>query len=288
MMKNRTNDGLWIPVMSSKAGGCMTSASFHAAGVGTLSLHLASLLMKPGYSFLMSLSRLATYVAWSGKIVLNASLPYCADADDYRIVSTYDGQRFCYSKADILALITHLQPDTVILPEGVQQGAPMRWGSLQESIAVFLPESDLPDATVTRPYGVSITYDENTLSIQALIEQLEQVNHKPCCIVGDVSLSAIWALTSHSVAFVESDRPLQDALLGNVYSADGVFSVLNEACRYAFLPIDASCSCTTCQQALTRAYVHHLLQHTPLLCQRLLAHHKAHYCQSLIPSFTKD
>ena len=40
-----------------------------------------------------------------------------------------------------------------------------------------------------------------------------------------------------------------------------------------------NCSCETCSQGFTRAYFHHLLQHTPLLAQRFLVIHNVFFTQ---------
>ena len=40
-----------------------------------------------------------------------------------------------------------------------------------------------------------------------------------------------------------------------------------------FETIDPECTCPTCSQQFTKAYLHHLLQQTPLLCHRLLIQH---------------
>ena len=86
-------------------------------------------------------------------------------------------------------------------------------------------------------------------------------------------------LIKAGVQIVESDKPASDACSGVVYSSEGDISILDATFEMQFEPIDAGCECPTCSQQFTRAYLHHLLQHTPLLCQRLLVQHNVHYCQ---------
>lgn len=70
-----------------------------------------------------------------------------------------------------------------------------------------------------------------------------------------------------------SDRPAHDALQGRVYQSDGLLSLQDPLYALDFQLLEAHCVCPTCQQSFTRAYLHHLLQSTPLLCQRLLMMH---------------
>ena len=295
-MKNMTIHGAkslksigWIPVLNSKAGGCMTSASFREAGIGILSLHLTSLLMKPGYDFLKALPSFRDFFGWEGRIVLNATLPYFPVEDVYRLQSSFDGQRMCYTKDELVALIKHLRPDVLILPEGALQKNPMLLSELPDSIALFFPTSDLPKAVESKNYGVYLTADDSASSLSTVNERLLCFLTHPCYVAGDLSLFSMMKLKPHQALFVETDRIASDALQGNVYCAEGLIALQDAHYRYQMTPIDANCQCATCRQQFTRAYFHHLLSHTPLLCQRFLVHHNVYYCQSrFITSFTKE
>ncbi len=70
-----------------------------------------------------------------------------------------------------------------------------------------------------------------------------------------------------------SDQPAADAIKGELYSQAGNIQILDPQYRQQFIPIDANCACPTCHKGYTRAYLHHLLQQTPLLAQRLLVMH---------------
>lgn len=279
----------WIPVLNSKAGGCMTSANFRDAGIGMVSLHLTSLLMKPGYDFLKALPSCRDFFGWKGKIALNASLPYFPEEDVYRLQSSFDGQRMCYTKDEVMALIAHLRPDILILPEGALQKNPMLLSELSDAIDLFFPLTDLPEACEPQSHGVYLTADETASSLSLVNERLANSVTKACYVAGDLSLSSILQLQSHPALFIETDRIAADALEGNVYCAEGVIALQDALYRYQMVPIDTHCPCATCKQQLTRAYFHHLLLHTPLLCQRLLVQHNVHYCESrLNTSFTKE
>ena len=77
-----------------------------------------------------------------------------------------------------------------------------------------------------------------------------------------------------------SDRPARDALQGVVYNRDGALSLQDSNFALNFELIDADCACPTCQQAFTRAYLHHLLQSTPILCQRFLMMHNVFWMKT--------
>jgi queuine tRNA-ribosyltransferase len=77
--------------------------------------------------------------------------------------------------------------------------------------------------------------------------------------------------------FMASDQPARDACDGIVYGKNGNIDIKATECRLDFRMIDETCQCPTCHQSFTRAYLHHLLEHTPLLCQRLLIQHNVHF-----------
>lgn len=76
-----------------------------------------------------------------------------------------------------------------------------------------------------------------------------------------------------------SDKPAADALAGIVYTHSDAIDLTKTCYAEDFNVIDAHCACPSCRQGLTRAYLHHLFVQTPLLCQRFLIQHNAHYFQ---------
>ena len=276
------------PVLTTQAGACMTAAGWQEAGIHSASFYLASLLMKPGFEFLKTLPDLATYVGWQEGLVLNASMPAMNADGLYALCSHYDGHRSYHSVDDILALIATLKPSVVILPEGVWHKNEGLWQTLPETISVFFPVTDLPESLGTsRAFGVYISCDKK-ISSSEVLQQLALHNDKPCYIAGDLSLSLMFELVNNGAQFVESDRPASDACLGKVYCCEGELSLSDNLLAMQFEPIDQTCNCSTCSQKLTSAYLHHLLEHTPLLCQRLLVQHNVHYCQARLGPLLKN
>ena len=245
-----------------------------------VSYALEALLMKPGYDFLTSLSDLASYVGWSENLVLNATLPEIDSEGFYRLCSPYDGRRIKYTGYDIVQLIAGLKPQWVVMPPNIWRTQEKLCQSLPDNVFPFYCVGDLPREE-TRPHGVHLHHDENTPT-SFLVEQLEHYKARPCYITGDLNLSSMANLFRHGAYMVESDKPANDAMLGEVYCSDGVVSLQEAQYSQQFRLIDESCTCPTCTQGFTRAYLHHLLEHTPLLCQRFLVQHNAYYSQRVL------
>ena len=277
-MKNINTVGFrclgFVPVLTSLAGSCLTAANWQEAGVHRASFHLAALLMKPGYDLLKTLPNLAAYVAWDESLVLNASLPKIGSDGIYTLRSSYDGGRLRYSAADVLALIISLQPNQVIVPEAFCQLLP-------ESIIPYVPIADMtPSSAISLSHGIYIAYDEKSSSSTELLAQVKHFNDRPCYVAGDLSLPLMEALINAGAECVESDRPAADACCGKVYCMDGELSIQDNMLTQQFELIDKHCHCPTCSQQFTRAYLHHLFEHTPLLCQRLLVQHNVYFCNT--------
>lgn len=272
-MKNNQGSQ-FIPMLTTEAGRCLTAENWQEVGINMAAYDLTSLLMKPGLELLRTLPSLATYVGWSGDVILNATMPKINREGKYTLRSEYDGSRSQYTPHDILTLIAQLKPQLVLLPEGVNQA----WQSLPATIMPFFTPAELP-AQAQRSYGLYFFYDATT-PFSLLVQQIHQYKDIPCYVGGELSLPLMNELASMGVQYIASDMPARDACQGMVYSQDGVVSLMDETSRQDFEVIDKQCNCPTCAQKFTRAYLHHLLEHTPLLCQRFLIQHNICFCFS--------
>lgn len=271
-MQEQHQQGL-VPVLTSQAGSCLTFANWQAAGITVVSVYLADLLMKPGKALLDTLTTIREYYQWSGQIVLNASLPPANREDIYTLRSIYDGSKIAISVSELLALISRLQPDKVILPLGSGVYAKAVWQQLPDSIMPYYQLNEPIDA-LDRVIGRYMDIDSDT----PLMADLPL--HTPLYIKGNPNLMStnVKAYLTHYL--VESDKPAVDGLSGMVYSSEGVLNILDDSMRKNYQLIDDHCSCQTCQSTFTRAYLHHLLQQTPLLAQRYLIQHNVWFCQT--------
>ena len=78
-------------------------------------------------------------------------------------------------------------------------------------------------------------------------------------------VSKIWNVSNHPASLAYQGQVLQ--------RAGECFSILSDLFKQDYSLLTEDCGCQTCQSGLTRAYLHHLLQHTPLLAQRYLVLH---------------
>ena len=71
-----------------------------------------------------------------------------------------------------------------------------------------------------------------------------------------------------------SNQPAEWAFSGEVLLSHGEhYSILAPQFEQDFNELAENCDCQTCYAGFTRSYLHHLLQHTPLLAQRFLMSH---------------
>jgi len=75
--------------------------------------------------------------------------------------------------------------------------------------------------------------------------------------------------------------PARVARNASAYRSTGRFNVISAAYRRAFEPIDADCSCYTCEN-FTLAYLHHLWKSKEMLASTLMTIHNEHFIVSLV------
>ena len=278
-MKHAQNLGL-IPSLMTHAGTCLTADNWYEVGINAVAVDLASLLFKPGFTLLSKLKKLSNYLGWEKTIVLNASLTQAKinrANDQYVLRSPYDGSILSYSLDEIILLIEDLQPDLVILPTGVMHQFK------SEGITPFYSPAE-QHSTQTAA-GIYFYYD-NKNSWSDFLATLQRHQGKMCFVAGDLGFEEIQELNKIGIRFIQSDLPAANACQGEIYTAQG--PIVLSTTQYAddFELIDNQCSCPTCTQSFTRAYLHHLLAQTPLLCQRLLIQHNLHFCQTRLYTHT--
>jgi queuine tRNA-ribosyltransferase len=253
-------------------------------GISTAAYYLDALLMKPGYSVLKSLASLQSYCGWSGAIVLNASFVAANSEGIYIFRSLYDGSRISISQNELFSLIIDLQPDLVILPPGFNAYLSEQHLSFPPTITAYRPAYEIAD---TEKGGIFLAY-EKTESFIDFFRQFQQYKARPIYLSGALNLMQAYELIEHGAQWLESDKPASDALLALVYGETNNFSLLDSDMANQHQPIIAHCECPTCSQKLTRAYLHHLFLQTPLLCQRFLIQHNAHFYKNQIESMLKE
>ncbi|MBA2656328.1 MAG: hypothetical protein H0U70_05005 [Tatlockia sp.] len=270
----------YIPIATSQSGSCLTMANWQEIGINALAFQLQSLLMKPGFSLLRSFANLQSYCAWSKGLILNASLPLANAEGVHKFRSLYDGTMLTISQPELFALIIKLEADIVILPEGFIGYLAEQPISFPSSVKLFVPEKDFLTAKKMNDFGISLVYD-STKSFDDFYNQFKQYSC-PTYLSGLFTLIQAKKLMEGGASYLESNLPSNDALRGQIYDEDSSFNLLDSEMAHQHKLISSNCTCPTCTQKLTRAYLHHLYLHTPLLCHRFLIHHNAHYYKGRI------
>lgn len=263
----------FIPVLTSAAGSCLTMANWQQTGITTGVFHLDALLMKPGITALMALSELGTYYNWPGKVVLNARLAEPNGQGMYCVRSTYDGELIKISITTLFSLILCLKPDYLILPPDCLSQFAALGLQLPDSVLIFIsPEERIQNSE--QVVGCYRHFKKNE-DFSQWITWFGNLT-APCYVTGDFEREQLKHLARYPRVWVESDLPAEDAMAGRMYEPEGQFNLLDEAFEHQFYPLVKECCCATCAEGFTRAYLHHLLQQTPLLCQRFLIQHNIH------------
>jgi queuine tRNA-ribosyltransferase len=258
----------FIPVLTSEAGLCLTAENWQEAKVTVGSYSLEFLLHKPGVALLKKITDLRHYLGWSGSLILNAASLVANREGIYTLKSPYDGSKIKLSAAELGELIQHLKPDAVVLPKNMLQDCPQIWEAWTDSILPFIHPEDLRFHKPARPHGVYLHYVDESTNVE-----LEQWLHLPRYVMGALNAELIQTLRAKGISLIETDEPARAAACGQVYTQNGVVDLMDAHTAMQFETIDAACVCPSCVQQFTKAYFHHLLQHTPLLCQRFLIQH---------------
>ena len=274
-----------VPVLSTQAGSCLTLANWEATGVTSVSFNIIDLLMKPGLAVLNKLSDIRSYYKWPHKIILNAMLP-APDRDDvYSVRSHYDGSLIRIDTRSLFALIGNLKPDVVMLPNGSAASFEQFNSLLPAELALCFQSEDKVSDPGYKTYQYRVF--ESGHSFPNFLDSLKGDN-KADYLTGNFDFQQLKQLAAFRKYLIETDIPAKDGEAGLVYSEQGAFNILDNSLTNDSRLIEQSCQCQTCTQLFTRAYLHHLLQQTPLLAQRYLVQHNVWYCQNYLSSFTSE
>lgn len=261
----------YIPRLDTAAGACLTSANWQEIGTTTASYALESLLVKPGPAEQLSqIKDLKTYLAWPNHLILNAMNLPAANKGVYKIISHYDGSRVEITAAELVGIINNLKPDALVLPRNIIQEYPEIWDNWDEAILPFISVDDMHQLTADIKHGIYFRLEENAAKIT-------HFTNTPRLLAGDIAPDLIKQLSDHHLTYIETDQPARLAMQGIVYSKTGNLDLTDPQFQQQFDVIESTCSCPTCSQQLSKAYLHHLIQHTPLLCQRFLIQHNAYF-----------
>jgi queuine tRNA-ribosyltransferase len=272
----------FVPSLSTNAGQCLTLADWDNAQATILSYQLDKLLMKPGIEILQQISTLRHYFPWSNHWVLNACFLNCDTIGNYYCRSIYDGTLIKLSVKLLVDII--INPDHVLLPVGSSRYFQEFWQQLPGDIHFYFSLAD--DFSTINDSKKSIIKYYLTTDMWPSIVQIVKSYPQVVFILSEINL-----ITLHKIftslrsdvqpIFIESNKPADDGMKGIIYKGHALVNLLDKALSNCHQILDNTCQCQTCCQQLTYAYLHHLLQHTPLLAQRFLIQHNIYQCCKL-------
>lgn len=253
----------FVPYLTTPAGACLTQANWHTLGIEYGLCALAHMVVKPGLAFWNSGMNLATYLAWDKALILDASSLALNAQAQFIVQSPYDGSRVRFSMDEFWTLVQQMKPNMLLI-------------SRAEAARFVIDSQNSERLANTKIYYI----DPNCNGSR---EQITRRRGIDCPIDQDAI-----CFTDQERILYGSDQPAQDALAGIVYQEHGSQSILDKQFSLAFDVLDAECGCTTCQQKFTGAYLHHLFQSTPLLCQRLLMMHNMFWIKNAFLSASRE
>jgi queuine tRNA-ribosyltransferase len=105
--------------------------------------------------------------------------------------------------------------------------------------------------------------------------------HKPRYLMGVGTPEDLVEGVAQGVDMFDCVMPTRNARNGHLFTRFGDLKVRNARHREADAPVDASCSCYTCQ-GFSRAYLHHLDRCGEMLGPMLASIHNLHYYVNLM------
>lgn len=107
--------------------------------------------------------------------------------------------------------------------------------------------------------------------------------NKPRYLMGVGTPEDLVAAVSQGIDMFDCVMPTRNARNGWLFTQHGDIKIKNATYKMDTSPLDASCSCYTCQN-FSRAYLHHLHKLGEILGSRLNTIHNLHYYQVLMAS----
>lgn len=105
--------------------------------------------------------------------------------------------------------------------------------------------------------------------------------NKPRYLMGVGTPNDLLEAISLGVDMFDCVMPTRNARNGHLFTSEGVIKIRNARHRGSTEPLDANCSCYTCQN-YSRAYLHHLDKTNEILGSRLNTMHNLHYYLALM------
>jgi queuine tRNA-ribosyltransferase len=142
-------------------------------------------------------------------------------------------------------------------------GALMRLGL--DNLAIWL-QALKPDAIIW-PFAEGYLLDVGFLPSQILIPKHQDGDFTVCV---QIRGNQHWYI---------SNQPAKLGYGGQFYTEDLICNIFEQSFEKDLGALSKNCDCDSCKQGFTRAYLHHLMTHTPLLAQRYIILHNMRQTQ---------
>ena len=106
--------------------------------------------------------------------------------------------------------------------------------------------------------------------------------HKPRYLMGVGTPEDLVQGVAQGVDMFDCVMPTRNARNGHLFTRFGDLKIRNARHREDMRPLDESCSCHTCAQGFSRAYLHHLDRCGEMLGPMLASIHNLHYYLNLM------
>ncbi len=110
---------------------------------------------------------------------------------------------------------------------------------------------------------------------------------KPHYLMGVGTPENLVECVSLGIDMFDCVMPTRNARNGSLFTSEGMIKIKNAKHKRDFSPLDAKCSCYTCQN-FSRAYLRHLFMANEILAHRLHTIHNLHYYLSLMRGIRKS
>lgn len=168
----------------------------------------------------------------------------------------------------------HNNPNQLLF--GIAQGGTFE--DLRAESARVINELDFDGVAIG---GLAIGEGQEKM-LNALASQIPQFNpEKPRYFMGLGTPLDMLEAIEIGVDIFDSIYPTITARRGSLFTRDGTLDIIKGKYKEDFTPLDAECTCYTCQN-YTRAYVHHLLKVKENFGLTLASMHNIHFVQQML------
>ena len=112
-------------------------------------------------------------------------------------------------------------------------------------------------------------------------------DHAPNHLLGIADLESLESCVPLGIDTFDSSYPTKAARHGTLLTREGGMKIVRGRHSGEFQPIEAGCTCYTCQN-YTRAYIHHLFKAKELISMTLASIHNLHFMVELMKNYRNN